>query len=285
MAHTSLLRYIHTRFPPIPVLLFSVGYGMLAVGIGTPLTAHPLIPQIYAQRLLCIAVLFLMFLLRARITDEFKDWGHDARYFPDRPAVSGAISSVQLVSVGFFALAIEVVLVFLLGHVVYYTPVLVYSAFMAVEFGIGTFLSRHFTLSFLLHEIVFIWLGLYMIAVLAPGMRADPLQLTSMLSVLVMAPITVELIRKFKPRFDQQGREVPDTYSTVWGRSETLFIVMALTVAVGGVMVIRFNSMPIFIAMAVFYVLFARWGKQSDTMVVLVGAAQFLVFAVLSLIS
>ena len=219
----KILVYIQERFPVIPVLLFAFGYAALATGISETQ------PTKLLQIIVAFAGIFFFFLLRQRVVDEFKDSSHDLKNFPDRPVPRGLISKRQLVSLGAVALLLEWSFVYLLGNnsLLAYLPVFLYSLFMAKEFFVPDWLNQHFNLYLLSHEVIFILFGLFFMLVTNENLKTNSLFLA--LGALTAAPASVEIIRKFSPRFDKKGKAVQDTYSTVWGRNVALTVLILLS--------------------------------------------------------
>jgi len=216
--------YFKERFPLIPVLLFSVGYAALVLGVTSPDYFWSFHTYESLNRLLLISNIFFFFLLRQRATDEFRDAVHDKMHFPDRPVPRGLISKEKILLLGLFAFSVEVVSAFLLSPADFmmYIPVLFYSLLMAYKFFSRSWLDTHFTVDFIVHEVIFILFGFYFISALHPqGVELTVYSLVSLVA-LTTAPISIEIMRKFNPRHDKKGKVVEDTYSTVWGRNVAL---------------------------------------------------------------
>jgi 4-hydroxybenzoate polyprenyltransferase len=225
---SSWSEYLRERFPIAGVGLISVGFALLAIGQR---------PMLFDQRwfiqVSMLALVFAAFLLRQRVTDEFKDKHHDDVNFPTRPFQQGRISARSLICMGALALVIEIVAVLLLGGSVafgWYLPILLYSMLMAREFGVSKWLGTHFTLYFLLHEIIFILFALWISQILwaAPLVKA-----IARATAFTMIMMSVEIARKYELRRDSKGRVVPDTYLAVWGRSYTLVALEGLVMTAG----------------------------------------------------
>ena len=223
--------YVKERFPLIPVILFSVGYAGLVVGVTSASNFWSSDMYESLNRLLLISCIFFFFLLRQRTTDELRDRVHDTTHFPTRPVPRGLISREKIVFLGIFAFIVEVVCAYILnprGFGVYMFPLL-YSYLMAYKFFLRTWLDKHFTIDFILHEIIFLLFGLYFLNILRQrGMEMD-LNSVASLVALTCAPISIEIMRKFNPRQDASGKVVADTYSTVWGRDAALTAIVLLS--------------------------------------------------------
>lgn len=264
--------YFKERFPVTQVLLFAFGYAILAFGITA--SDNPAI-------LLTLGGIFTFFLLRQRVTDEFKDAAHDKEKYPNRPVPQGLISRRQLIALGLFALLGELLLVASLGGtaLAYYSIVFIYSLLMAKEFFVSDWLEKHFTTYFLSHEAIFIFFGLFFLSTLWMATPQSNQTWILALAVLAAAPMSVEVIRKFKPRYDSEGREVPDTYSTVWGRNNALGVLIGLSIFTGVALSILIGSV-FFVGLSVFMmVLWLTLGRKSDKATFLIGVFNFLGFA------
>ena len=223
--------YLRERFPLALVALMSAAFAAASVGLFTPTTdttgAHT-----WSSAIL-LFVIYLALLLRYRVTDEWKDFAHDSAVYPDRPVQRGVVSPRTLLAIGVGAFAVELLGVLLIGGAlgfVLYLPVLAYSALTVFEFFSGPRLERHFTLSFVLHEAIYLPLFLWVAVVLGAG--PDWRTAVGVLACTALF-VSVELARKFSPRFDTEGRVVLDTYSAVWGRGRTLGAMVVLVVLSG----------------------------------------------------
>lgn len=152
---------------------------------------------------------------------------------------------------------------------------------MAKDFFIKSWLASHFTTHFFLHEIFFVLFGGYFVT----SLFSQRFSLVSSLTVLVLAaaPISIELIRKFKPRFDPRGKPVDDSYSIVWGRYWTLIFLAALICITGlGLSFIKWNVAPICLAVLWIMLLWAH--RKSDKFVVTIGILQYCTYSFLAII-
>lgn len=278
---TNLFQYLRERFPIIPVLLFAIGYSALATGIS--IENLPMKTTDGLKILILFAGIFSFFLLRQRVVDEFKDSSHDLLNFPDRPVPRGLISKEQLIILGGIALFFEWFLVYLLGvkALIAYVPVFVYSLLMAKEFFVSGWLNRHFNLYLLSHEVIFILFGLFFISVISNGNLDGVSNMPLKIGVLLAAPASVEIVRKFSPRFDKKGKSVHDTYSTVWGRETALSILVSLIFFCALFLTLIKDSYSFLaLILASFSILMLL--KSSDKVVKIIGAINFLGLAILA---
>ncbi len=221
----AVVQYFRERFPVAGVLLVGVCFALIVRGLNAsniPLSICAL-----------LVIFFGALLLRTRIVDEFKDTTHDAKNYPDRPYQRGLISKRQLVIIGCIAFVIELATVYGVGglySLAWYMPALVYSLLMACEFFASQWLARHFTLYFVTHEILFILLGLWLIAVSG---QTNMRHAIAWLILFVALMASVEIARKFELRHDKKGRVVADTYPAVWGYQGAITVTQLLFMTAG----------------------------------------------------
>lgn len=267
--------YLRERFPIVLTLLMSVSFAILSAGLFSP--TGPMSGRWWFEVVLLTA-LYEALLLRYRVTDEWKDFAHDSATYPERPLQRGAISVTALMLLGSGALFVELVAVTLLGGLVtllLYLPVLALSALTAVEFGAKTWMTAHFTASFVLHELIYIPL----FAWVAFALGAAP-SFAIVYGVLgaMLAFVSVEIVRKFEPRFAPDATPVADSYTVVWGRSRTLAMLVVLMIAAGVLLSLATSIVPILVsAVATVGVLVLR---RSDKAVMAIAGAHLPLLAV-----
>lgn len=220
--------YLKERFPIPLVVLLALSYTILVGATLNPVLESPLTPL----TLSLLGLSFIGFLLRLRITDEFKDAAHDTLEYPNRPLQRGAIDKRALVRIGAFACVIELMPLFFISPLVglLYGIVLMYSVLTAKEFFASRWLSQHFTVYFVSHQLIFLCFYVW----LALSFNAS-LTLSSLIGLLVfvVAMSLFEIIRKLEYRKNSKGKVVHDSYPAVWGEPATLSIVIVGLLAVG----------------------------------------------------
>jgi len=236
-----LKTYLRERFPLAPTSAHALATAALLVGIASK-TAD----QGRYGAALGVAVAFLFFMLRMRVTDEFKDASHDNANYPNRPVQRGAIFKRDLVAIGVVSFVLEVLgVVFAaasagnVSNAIWYLPILAYSILTGREFFIGAFLDRHFNLYFLLHQAIFVlWIvwGFSMF-----GTSVDAVHVGAAIAFFLLM-ISMEVVRKYEIRRNAAGEIVKDTYLAVWGA--------------GAFWVLVFNLV---ISAALFYLLAGSW--------------------------
>ena len=270
----SVLVYMQERFPLPLVALMSASFAVLSLGL---FSDGPGSPRWWLDAVL-LTVAYFAVLLRYRVTDEWKDFAHDSSVYPERPVQRGAVSVRALVLLGSGALVVELAAVTAVAGpegLLAYLPVLALSALTAVEFFARPLLARHFTLSFVLHEIVYLPLfGWAAFALGAPLGLATAAGIASACALFV----AVEVVRKFEPRFAPNGVEVPDTYSAVWGRGAAI-VVIVLSLLASAALAVVAGAGPLVLVLAVLVVAGIVIARRSDRAVVILGGASLPVLA------
>ena len=280
----AIILYIKERFPVSSVLMFAFGFAALTLGLSSSGNIWAFNTQGSIINLFLLSSVFFFFLLRQRAIDEFRDSDHDLKYFPDRPVPRGLVSKKQVLYLGLFALAIEVISAYLVGQKVLglYLFVFLYSLLMAKDFFIPRWLDKHFTTYFLIHEVIFLLFGVFFVVAASSQIIAFTSQMLIILAILTFAPMSIEVLRKFKPRYDKAGKAVKDTYSTVWGRSNALLVLIGLSLTVGlGLTFLKQSYIFVLFSLLIVLV-WITIGRKSDTGVIAIGAINFLGFAILA---
>lgn len=226
----SIATYFAERFPLVTVVPVVAATAIVLLGFASLSPLGPI-------QTVFVAIAFLCFLLRQRVTDEFKDSSHDDANYPNRPVQRGLISRQVLMAIGGIAVVIE------LGAVVsasvtggspttamWYLPFLAWSALTSVEFFAHDWLNRHFTLYFVSHQLIFVWLGVWAVAI--TGGTWSPVTVGGVVAFVVLMA-AVEVVRKFELRHAPDGSVVRDTYPAVWGVDATITVLCALFGVVG----------------------------------------------------
>ncbi len=227
----SLWAYVQERFPPSLVGMLAVSFGAGCVGL---FGGRGMARAVDWWMLGGFALLYVALLLRYRVVDEWKDYRHDARHYPDRPVPRGAISVRTLATMGIGAVATELTLAAVLGGtrgLILYAVVTVLTVGTATDFFAKSFFERHFTVSFLVHQLVYV--PMFAWAAVAMGASLSAAATWWGITSLVCLFVSAELVRKFKPRMSVEGGQVADTYGAVWGRRLALLGTLALVLAAG----------------------------------------------------
>ena len=273
--------YLRERFPLPLVAMLAAAFALGSVGLfrtdvngGVPLEGWRTAAADWPTPilLLLLFVLYLALLLRYRVTDEWKDFTHDSAVYPDRPVQRGAVSPRTLLTLGLVATVAELSCVGFLGGwlgLVLYVPIVLYSLLTAVEFFARDWMSRHFTASFLIHEFLYLPFFAWVAAVLGAQFSAATVAGVFALAFLF---VSIEVARKFRPRFDPSGAMVSDTYGAVWGRSIAL-TVLVLLMLVSGMLAILAGAAPLALCVSAVLVALLLVRRASDSWVAVIAAA------------
>lgn len=228
MTANNLYAYFRERFPLPGVLFISISFALLAIGQTSSLaTGSSLIT------FTLLVMLFIALLLRQRVTDEFKDMHHDAKNYPERPYQRGLVTKNNLLVLLGIAVILELVIAFLLSglnHFVWYLVVFVYSLLMAKEFFAGKWLEQHFTTYFIIHELIFVLIAVWIASILElPTTIVTFSWMLAFLSIMM----GIEIARKFEIRRDTKGKVVHDTYISVWGEEASRSAIELLVLTSG----------------------------------------------------
>jgi 4-hydroxybenzoate polyprenyltransferase len=225
----NLLTYLNERFP-LPVTgTHSLMTAMFLVAIAQPLvkSSNDYLSTVF------IAISFLFFMLRMRVTDEFKDASHDSSNYPNRPVQRGIITKRQLAVIGVISLLLELSAAFAAGvlqnnsySALFYLLILGYSVLTGFEFFIADYLEKHFNLYFLLHQAIFILYPIWVFNIFGTLVSS---QLLLAASVFVLFMASMEIMRKYELRYDPAGALVMDTYLAVW-RSLAFWLMFVINV-------------------------------------------------------
>ncbi len=237
----NLLTYLKERFP-LPVTgVHSVITAMFLVALAAPSAKN--INDILTT--LAIALSFLFFMLRMRVTDEFKDASHDSANYPDRPVQRGLITKSTLVNIGVISLIIELSSVSAAAGLqqspdspIFYGLIFAYSVLTGFEFFIPKFLDKHFNLYFILHQGIFVLYPVWVFNIFGTQINFAVL-LGSAIFVLYMA--AMEIMRKYELRYNPAGEVVLDTYLAVW-KSAAFWLMYLISVVSPIVLFTYFNS-------------------------------------------
>ena len=228
----NLRQYLAERFPV--GITASHAFATSAMLVGIAAADRPIAERFWST--LAITTTFFFFMLRMRVTDEFKDRSHDDTNYPLRPVQRGLITTRQLIFLGLFALATELVVAFMSGYVTghpgsifWHLAILAYSVLTHVEFFAKSFLERHFNFYFLLHQQIFILYPIWVFSIWGTNWNAQTLG-GACAFVLFMS--AMEIVRKYEIRKNPNGDVVMDTYLSVW-KSVSFWSMFGIT-ALGG---------------------------------------------------
>jgi 4-hydroxybenzoate polyprenyltransferase len=259
----NLLTYLKERFP-LPVTgPHSAVTAMFLVAIAQPFAKGS---NDYLSTLF-IALSFLFFMLRMRVTDEFKDASHDNSNYPNRPVQRGIITKKQLVIIGVISLVIELGSVVAAGFVqgnlnsaLFYLLILGYSVLTGFEFFMPEFLEKHFNLYFLLHQAIFVLYPIWIFNIFGTAINSSA-TVAAIVFVLFMA--SMEIMRKYELRFNPAGEVVMDTYLAVW-RSASFWLMFVISVLGPIALFTYFSSNLLFVISVLAFVSLLIFRKKND---------------------
>lgn len=174
------------------------------------------------------ALTYFLILLYNRVTDEFKDYEIDLKYFPDRPLPSGRVTLEDLTRLK------EVVVVLLIGiHILYPKAVVgflasfLYFYLIAIYFFTPKIHSSNRILAFITHTPAHIVLLFYVLSLLKGGDFSAVFTGKNLMLVLwVWFPLIIWEIAR-KTRAPEEEAEGYQTYSAMLGSRWTTAIIIA----------------------------------------------------------
>ena len=213
-----VVQYLAERFPLPMTSIHAFATATMLVGISAQ--GKHIDTQLISATLIALA--FFFFMLRMRVTDEFKDRRHDDQNYPGRPVQRGLISKLSLISIGVIALSTELLFAFLAGSttgrpasIVWHLTILGFSILTHFEFFAKRYLESHFNLYFFIHQLIFVLYPVWGFSIWATEL--SPQSLTGAASFIGFMT-AMEIVRKYEIRLDPRGIPVRDTYLTVWGQ-------------------------------------------------------------------
>ncbi|MFM8927596.1 MAG: hypothetical protein ACKOFA_05285 [Rhodoluna sp.] len=273
----TLSTYFAERFPLVLVAPLSLATASLILG----LFDNQSVPVLGLMTLT-----FLCFMLRMRVTDEFKDSAHDNQNYPNRPVQRGLISKSQLLGLGVTASFIELLcvvgLAFLVDNLlgsIWYGLIVLYSLLTRFEFFAKEFLAKHFNIYLITHQAIFLLYPIWLNNLFKVSFDQKLLFGWSSF-VLLMA--LMEIVRKYELRFDAVGNLVLDTYLAVW-KHKTIWVIVAL-VALSSTLLYLSRGQPIIAIVGILVVITLIAFRNANETVRLVAALFFILESALCLI-
>lgn len=269
--------YLSERFPLAITSVHSLATAAFLVGISSG--------ELSWQVLVLIALGFFSFMLRMRVTDEFKDSSHDDSNYPDRPVQRGIISRNQLIAIGVISLAIEIFSALAAGFFAnnmaaswWYALIIGYSVLTRFEFFVPEFLDQHFNLYFLSHQAIFLIYPIWVFSMFRTEITGYSLGL-GVAFVFLMA--SMEIMRKYEIRRNPAGEIVLDTYLAVW-KGGAFWLMLGITVVSSGLLYLP-DQQPIFVIIGLLSALLMLLVRRQSDTVRIVVALTFLLLSGLCL--
>ncbi|MEI8123577.1 MAG: hypothetical protein WCG60_00195 [bacterium] len=111
-----IFKYLDERFNLLQFISLSL---ILAGFIGVSTQLY-LFNKISLLPIFLSTVALFLFLFRLRIFDEFKDYSHDIKHYPNRPISNGLVTLKELRLIFFPAIFLEIILALYLGKNYFY---------------------------------------------------------------------------------------------------------------------------------------------------------------------
>jgi hypothetical protein len=219
-------QYSKERFPLKYFILLSAIFAASA-SISTQVYLYGKIENLLSIFLATFAL--LLFFLRLRLFDEFKDFKHDLVYYPTRPIPRGLVKLQELTVIIFIVLFFEVIIAASKGAktLVPFLIALSYSSLMLKEFFVKDWLRRHFTVYIISHEILLFPLFFYIYILNGLTLGQIGQSYFWFLTVFLGSQLfLLEVARKTRPK----NLEIPsrDTYTAQYGFKGTFLLLSFL---------------------------------------------------------
>ena len=201
------------------------------------------VPMIW-YKLLPLFIIIFMFFFQLRITDEFKDYEEDLKYRPYRPVQRGIISLKALGKIGIATIIIQIILAHVINSKLIYFMLLVwiYMFLMTKEFFIKNWLTERILIYALSHVVIMIFITLVIVKGTGYILESHFLEtlylsleryeknifigLIPLFALNYLNGIVLEIGRKTrKANEEEYGVQ---TYSKLWGRKKSVFILCIL---------------------------------------------------------
>ena len=195
-------------------------------------------------KLFPLFIIIFMFFFQLRITDEFKDYEEDLKYRPYRPVQRGIISLKALGKIGIATIIIQIILAHVINPKLIYFMLLVwvYMFLMTKEFFIKNWLTERILIYALSHVVIMIFITLVIVKGTGYILESHFLEtlylsleryeknifigLIPLFALNYLNGIVLEIGRKTrKANEEEYGVQ---TYSKLWGRKKSVFILCIL---------------------------------------------------------
>ena len=234
-------QFAKERFDPfshsLMISLFIVAhYVVVAVDLGKKFPAD--FGGEGAWRHFALALGVCAFFFKLRLYDEIKDYEVDCEINRDRPLVRGLVTHKDLYSGIAVCIATEVITFGLLGTAALVAIVfsIAYSLLMYKEFFIGEQLRPYLTTYAVMHTIVCSFLSLSMFSAIEG--RYVHLLHRDLLFFSLNCWFLFNIFEFGRKTFNsKEERENVDSYSHIFGRYGAVFLVLAMAVISGGLLV------------------------------------------------
>ena len=227
-AHTSsdpylrrLWAYVLERFPPVAYTVLVLLFSGSAFGLLRQLTGEQVAFSVAVR---AAAVVLLVF-FHLRIMDEHKDQEGDRVAYPDRLLTRGVVTLPMLAKVGWVAVVLEGVIALSISPLASFVWVctLGFTLLMKVEFGLGSWLSKHLIVYAVTHNPIVAMLAMFLWSTMdAPW----PAEYGLYVAIVSLGSLAFEVGRKVRlPEEEIAGVE---SYSSVLGRRRADNLLIAI---------------------------------------------------------
>ena len=199
---------------------------------------------IFQYKIIALFIIIFMFFFQLRITDEFKDYEEDLKYRAYRPVQRGIISLKTLGKIGIATVIIQIMLAHVINPKLIYFMLLVwiYMFLMTKEFFIKNWLTERILIYALSHVVIMIFITLVILKGTGYILESHFLEtlylsleryeknifigLIPLFALNYLNGIVLEIGRKTrKANEEEYGVQ---TYSKLWGRKKSVFILCIL---------------------------------------------------------
>ncbi|MDD4803850.1 MAG: UbiA family prenyltransferase [Candidatus Pacebacteria bacterium] len=233
-----LYKYSKERFNLIqfiPLCLIIAGF----LGVSTQLYLKQ---EININLIFISSIVFLLFLLRLRIFDEFKDDDHDKKHYPNRPISRGLLSLNELGILLYPVIFLEFIFALYSGKLtlILFGVSFIYSLVMFKEFFISEWLREHFSIYIFLHEILVIPLFFYLCSINGFVFKYE--HIFYFINLVVCASFfmfLLEIARKVRSKENEIASK--DTYTAQYGILGASIILVIISIISKITLIINFE--------------------------------------------
>ena len=252
------------------------------------LPTHPINFSFFAASFLGL----VLFFFHLRVFDEFKDYDHDLKNYPERPVPSGLIKLDELRFVGIIAIFAEILISMFSGvnTVIIYFICLGYSMLMYKEFFIRQWLRSKFTLYIILHEVLVFPLMFFLFSFQVKSFSLLLSPTLIFLSVyLGLGLFLMEVARKIRPHELEVSSK--DTYTANYGiiGATVLLLTIALLMFVSQLIIINnlgklslivgIGDLLLFLILLLFSILFMHDPLKTSSKKLFISSGLFMLFS------
>jgi hypothetical protein len=253
MSSSVLIRisqYIHVRFSPFQMLPLALVFGLACL------------MNFSITNWIIVTSALLLYLFELRLFDEFKDFEHDKKYYPNRPVQRGIIGLSELKPILGIVILLQILLViFYLPNIYLFGFVQIYTLIISREFFLKSWMVKHFSINIILHEIVTPFLFLFLFSFSSHVISRQTIFYSFLYGINFFL---LEVGRKLIPR--EPTHKANDTYVeryTNRGVALLIFILSGLSVLISFIVVRRNIFMiPLIFYLPLFIYLLSKYSTK-----------------------